>query len=70
MYSLRADDEINEALTSLGATPGTRSKIIKEAILHLAQVRRRDQLAGDPEVAMQVLVNVEKVLHRAFGVTG
>lgn len=70
VYSLRADDEIDEALSSLGATPGNRSKIMKEAILHLAGVRRREQLASDPEAAMQLLVNVEKAVQRAFGVTG
>lgn len=70
VYSMRADVEVDAALTSLGATPGNRSRIMREAILHLADARRREQLADDPEAAMQLLLNVEKAVHRAFGVTG
>lgn len=55
-YSLRADPEIDAAFEELGMTPGNRSKIMKDALLNLAEQHRRDELrretaalAADPE---------------------
>lgn len=48
IYSIRADAETDAALESLGATSGNRSKIIKEAILHLAEHRLQDRVRVNP----------------------
>lgn len=35
-YSLRSDPDLDAALDQLGATPGNRSRVIREAVLALA----------------------------------
>lgn len=66
-YSLRSDPEVDAALEFLGASEGTRSRVIKEAILYYAAHQRDQQLQGNPEQALRLLVEVEKAYRRVFG---
>lgn len=42
--SLRTDPEVDRALAELGDTYGNRTSTLKEAILRLAEARRKDRL--------------------------
>lgn len=54
-YTLRESPEVDAAFEYLGATHGTRSKIMKEAILAYAGLKRLREGAGPGEREAQYL---------------
>jgi hypothetical protein len=59
MISLRLDPEIQEALDVLGVEPGTRSKIVREAILLAALQKSADQHGRSEDELMAVFADLK-----------
>lgn len=68
ILTLRNDPDIEAALNELGATDGNRTKVIKQAILLAAMLRRKEVL---PDTVLQEvradLARLDKVLASYLG---
>lgn len=69
-YSLRPDPELDAALDYLGATPGNRSKIMREAIITHAAHRRRADSEDFPAAVSRELDVLKASLDKLRAVLG
>lgn len=68
VLTLRNDPDIEAALAELGATEGNRSKVIKQAILLAAILKRREVLPDTVLIEVrQELARLDRVLADYIG---